>query len=152
MILRKPLRLLPLLAVLSLTGCLQDTASYAFPEKDHAITLVRNQPWFWKDTVDLEVIAIRLPDCNDGITVDAVPRDGKLALYQAPDEYPEPIFILKIEKRLFAISTQSCKVQKFKDTPEDLGEKLGQFYEKDGKFQFVAGKPVTGGNDAAEGE
>jgi hypothetical protein len=139
MISRKALRLLPLLAVLSLTGCLQDTASYQFPEKEHAITLIRNQPWFWIDTVDLEVIAIRLPDCNDGITVDAVPRDASLALFQAPDEYPEPIFILQAGQRHYAISTQSCRVQKFDTAPADLGEKLGQFQEKDGKFQFVAG-------------
>jgi len=136
---RISLRLVPVVAVLSLTGCLQDSASYAFPEKDHAITLVRNQTWFWEDTVDVEVIAIRLPDCNDGIKVEGVPQDGKITLYQAPAEYPEPIFILQTEKRYFAISTQSCRVQKFEQAPADLGEKLGQFYEKDGKFQFVAG-------------
>ena len=98
MISRISVRLLPVLAALSLTGCLQDSASYVFPEKDHAITLVRNQPWFWLDTVDVEVIAIRLPDCNDGISIKGVPRDGKLTLYRAPDEYPEPIFILKTGK------------------------------------------------------
>ena len=132
-------RLLPVFAVLSLTGCLQDTASYQFPEKDHAITLVRNQPWFWLDTVALEVIAIRLPDCHDGITVEAVPRDASLPLFQAPDEYPEPIFILRTGERHYAISTVSCRIQKFETAPADLGEKLGQFQEKDGKFQFVAG-------------
>lgn len=137
--LHKMLRMLPLAFVLPLTGCLQDTASYQFPEKDHAISLVRNQPWFWIDTVDLEVIAIRLPDCNDGITVKDVPRDASLPLFQAPDEYPEPVFILRSGKRHYAISTQSCRIQKFETAPADLGEKLGQFQEKDGKFQFVAG-------------
>lgn len=136
---RHSLRLVPFVAVLSLSGCLQDSASYVFPEKDHAITLVRNQTLFWLDTVDVEVIAVRLPECNDGIRVEDVPRAGKLALYQPPDEYPEPIFILQTGQRLYAISTQSCRVQKFKEAPADLGEKLGQFYEKDGKFQFVAG-------------
>jgi hypothetical protein len=139
--LRKPLRLLPFVAVLSLTGCLQDAASYIFPEKDHAITLTRNQTWFWKDTVDMDVIALRLPVCDGAMHIEGVPRDGKFAFYQAPDEYPEPIFILKIGKQHYAISTQSCQVQKFKEAPADLGEKLGQFYEKDGKFQFVANKP-----------
>ena len=137
--LRNSLRLLPVVAVLTLSGCVQDSASYQFPEKDHAITLVRNQTWFWEDTVNLEVIALRLPECNDGITVKGVPRDGKMAFYKAPDEYPEPIFLLKTDKRLYAISTQSCQVQLFKEAPADLGEKLGRFYEKDGKFQFVPG-------------
>jgi hypothetical protein len=139
MISRNPLHLLPLVAVLSLTGCLQDTASYQFPEKDHAITLMRNQTFFWLDSVKIDVIALRLPDCNDGIQIEKVPRKGKLTLYQAPDEYPEPIFILRTGSRHYAISTQSCRVQKFEQAPADLGEKLGQFYEKNGKFQFVAG-------------
>lgn len=143
-------RLLPVLSVLSLSGCLQDSASYAFPEKDHAITLVRNQPWFWLDSANIEVIAIRLPDCNDGITLEDVPRDAKLTLYRAPDEYPEPIFILKTGKRHLAISTQSCGVQKFKEAPADLGESLGQFQEKDGKFQFVASKPGDAAGAQAE--
>jgi len=145
---RNSLRLLPFVAVLSLTGCLQDTASYAFPEKDHAITLVRNQTWFWQDTVDVEVIAIRLPDCDGGMRIEDVLRDEKLTFYKAPDAYPEPIFLLQAGTRLYAISTQSCQVQKFKEAPADLGEKLGQFYEKDGKFQFVADKP-GGANPAA---
>ncbi|OYY95522.1 MAG: hypothetical protein B7Y41_03200 [Hydrogenophilales bacterium 28-61-23] len=138
--LRKSLRLLPLVAVLPLTGCIQDSASYVLPGKDHAVTLVRNQTWFWLDTFDLEVIALRLPECNGGITVEAVPLEEKISFYKAPDEYPEPIFLLQTDKRLYAISTQSCQVQLFKETPANLGEKLGQFYEKDGKFQFVADK------------
>ena len=149
---RLTLRLLPFIGVLSLTGCLQDSASYAFPEKEHAITLVRNQPWFWMDTADIEVIAIRLPECNDGITLDAVPRDAKLALYQAPDEYPEPIFILKTGKRHLAISTQSCRVQKFEEAPAELGEKLGEFVEMEGVFKFVANKAGGAAPAAAKEE
>jgi hypothetical protein len=149
---RLTLRLLPFIGVLSLTGCLQDSASYAFPEKEHAITLVRNQPWFWMDTADIEVIAIRLPECNDGITLDAVPRDAELALYQAPDEYPEPIFILKTGKRHLAISTQSCRVQKFEEAPAELGEKLGEFVEMEGVFKFVANKAGGAAPAAAKEE
>ena len=148
--LRKPLRLLPFVAVLSLTGCLQDAASYIFPEKDHAITLTRNQTLFWKDTVDLDVIALRLPVCDGAMHIEEVPRDGKFSFYKAPDEYPEPIFILKIGKKHYAISTQSCQVQLFKEAPADLGEKLGQFYEKDGKFQFVAATPEAAVVDKKE--
>jgi len=149
---RNALHFLPFMVVVSLAGCIQDSASYLLPEKDHAITLVRNQTFFWESNVDIELIAIRLPECNDGIKVEGVPRDEKIALYQAPDEYPEPIFILKTGKRLYAVSTQSCQVQLFKDVPADLGERLGEFYEKDGKFKFVAEKPVAAGAPAAKEE
>ncbi len=134
-------RSLLLLAVLPLAGCLQDTASYSFPEKDHAITLVRNQTWFWQDTVDLEVIVIRLPHCNGGMSIKDVPLKTNIGFYQAPDEYPEPIFLLKSGKRVFAVSTQSCQAQAFKQAPEDLGVKLGDFRVKDEVFQFVPATP-----------
>lgn len=142
-------RVAPLSAlILLLAGCLQDTASYQFEEKDHAITLVRNQTWFWQDTVEVTVIALRLPHCNGGLTISDMPVDTRVSLYRAPDEYAEPIFILKAGKRYFAVSTQSCRVQKFDDAPDPLGEKLGVFRVKDDKFQFVPAKVGSAGAGA----
>lgn len=130
-------RLLPLLAVLPLAGCLQDSASYTFPEKDHAITLVRNQTWPWQSTMNVEVIALRLPDCDNGISVKNIPLTARIELFKGPDDYAEPIFILSMDKRFFAVSTQACEVQEFKEAPPDTGVKLGLFTQKDGKFSFV---------------
>jgi hypothetical protein len=140
-----PTRSLLLLALLPLAGCLQDSASYAFPEKDHAITLVRNQTWFWQDTLEVEVMAVRLPECSGGLTIKNVPLATNVAFYQAPDEYPEALFLLKPDQRVFAVSTQSCRVQEFKEIPANLGVKLGTFLVRDDVFKFVpadAGKPV----------
>ena len=140
-----PTRFLLLLALLPLAGCLQDSASYAFPEKDHAITLVRNQTWFWQDTLEVEVMAIRLPECSGGLTIKNVPLATSVGFYEAPDEYPEPLFLLKPDQRVFAVSTQSCRVQEFKEIPANLGVKLGTFLVQDDVFKFVpadAGKPV----------
>jgi hypothetical protein len=134
--LRSGLLLAPL--ALLLAGCLQDTASYTFPEKDHAITLVRNQTWPWESTMSLEVVAIRLPECHEGGRVEAVRLDAPITLYRAPDEYAEPMFILQVDSRDYAVSTQSCQVQKFEAPPPDRGVKLGVFKETDGKFGFVA--------------
>lgn len=127
-----PFFLLPLLG-----GCLQDTASYTLGDREHAITLVRNQTWPWQSTVDVNVTVMRKPDCNGGGSIPGVERDGALALYRAPDEYPEPILILKADHRVYAISSYSCRLQQFEEAPDVLGQKLGQFVEKDGKFQFV---------------
>ena len=134
-------RSLLLLALLPLAGCLQDTASYSFPEKDHAITLVRNQTWFWENTVDVEVIAIRLPECNGGMTIKNVPLATNIGFYQAPDDYPEPIFLLKTGERVFAVSTQSCQAQAFEEAPPELGVKLGAFRVRNDTFQFVPTSP-----------
>ena len=116
---------------------MQDSASYAFPEKDHAITLMRNQAWPWQDTLSLEVVAIRLPECHRGMSVRGVPLKAAITLFKAPDEYPEPIFILRVDARHFAIGTRSCQVQEFKETPPDPGARMGAFRERDGKFAFV---------------
>jgi len=134
-------RSLLFLAVLPLAGCLQDTASYSFPEKEHAITLVRNQTWFWEDTVEVEVIVIRLPHCNGGMSIKDVPLDTRISFYQAPDEYPEPLYLLKLDKRVFAVSTQSCRAQTFQETPPDMGVRLGTFRVKNKVFQFVPADP-----------
>lgn len=134
-------RSLLLLAVLPLAGCLQDMASYSFPEKDHAITLVRNQTWFWQDTLDVEVVVIRLPHCNGGMSIKDVPLDARISIYQAPDEYPEPLHLLKLEKRVFAVSTESCRVQEFPEMPPDMGTKLGTFRVEGKAFQFIAADP-----------
>ncbi len=134
---RFSVRFLPFLAAFTLAGCLQDSASYSFPEKDHAITLIRNQTWPWQDAMDIEVVALRLPDCNEGMSVKNIPLKAEITLFKAPEEYAEPIFIVRMDKRHFAVSTQSCRVQEFKEIPPDLGSKLGSFKEKDGKFAFA---------------
>jgi hypothetical protein len=131
-------RYLALMALLPVAGCMQDVATYSLPEKDHGITLMRTRDWPWQRGLELEVIAIRLPECTGGITVKDVPREAVYDLYKAPDQYVEPIFILAFDKRDYAVSTQTCQVQEFKTPPADLGVKLGVFRVKDGRFQFVA--------------
>jgi hypothetical protein len=129
------LLLIPFLSLLA--GCFQDTASYSLGSADRAIVLVRNQTWPFQSTVDVSVIESNLPDCNGGGDIKGVAEDSAYELYQAPDEYPEPILMLKVGQRVFALSTQSCRMQEFPAMPDDLGQKLGAFMVKDGKFQFV---------------
>jgi len=123
---------LPLLA-----GCFQDTASYSLGARDHAITLVRNQTFPWQSSVSVSVVATRMPECNGGGEIKDVPEDAEYVLYQAPDEYPEPIMLLETDERVFAVSTQSCRLQEFEEAPDKMGQKLGTFMVKADKFQFV---------------
>lgn len=129
--------LIPLFPLLA--GCFQDTASHSLGARDHAITLMRSQTWPWSSTVDVTVIAARMPECNGGGNIEEVPETAEFVLFRAPEEYPEPIFMLKVGQRVFAISTQSCRLQEFQEKPDNLGQRLGTFMVKDGKFQFVEG-------------
>jgi hypothetical protein len=122
-----------------LAGCVQDTASYVIGgERNHAITVARAQKWFWSDAVDVSIIAAHQPECLGGIDVRDVPRMTELVLHQAPDEYAEPIYILTVEGDHYAVSTVSCRVQKFPQAPAETGPVLGRFAEEDGRLRFVA--------------
>lgn len=126
-----------LAASLLLAGCVNDTASYRIDDsRDHTIMLHRIQEWLWQDTIKLTIAANRMPECRGGIDVRGVPLRARPELYEAPPQYPEPIYILKIDARHFAISTESCRVQEFSETPPDLGRKLGTFAETNGRFAF----------------
>ncbi len=123
---------------LFLAACVNDTASYLIDgSREHTIMLHRVQDWFWRDTVALTVAASRMPDCRGGLEIQDVPRRARIELYQAPPEYAEPIYILKIDNRHWAVSTLSCRVQAFDAAPADLGTRLGVFEEKGGKFAFT---------------
>jgi hypothetical protein len=134
-------RILLAALVLPLAGCVNDSASYLIGEdRKHAVTLIRAQPWFWDDRVTVSLVAARQPDCYGGLDVEDVPRSARMGLYLAPDEYPERIFILAIEGADYAISTRSCRVQKFPQPVGERGELLGNFMEEGGALRFVAGR------------
>ncbi|NCS65140.1 MAG: hypothetical protein COS39_06520 [Hydrogenophilales bacterium CG03_land_8_20_14_0_80_62_28] len=129
------------LVPLTLSGCVNDTASYMIDgDRNHAITLTRSQKWFWSDQVFVSVLAARQPECMGGLEIPEAPGGEAIALHQAPEEYPEPIYILDVAGNHYAISTDSCRVQKFVTAPADLGPVIGSFKTVNGKFQYVAGK------------
>lgn len=125
---------------LLLAGCVNDTASYrSEAEGELSVVLARRQDWFWQDSGRLVVTVSRLPQCQGGLEIKGVPLSTDYLLYAAPPEYPEPLLILEIEDRHFAIGTESCRVQEFDETPPDLGRRLGVFAEKDGRLRFQPG-------------
>ena len=130
--------LLAAMLPLALAGCINDAASYMIGgDRHHAITLTRTQKWFWEDKVILSIVAARQPDCMGGLEIQDVSSNEPIPLHQAPDVYAEPIYILDAGGHAYAISTQSCQVQKFETTPTDQGPVIGNFTTVDGQFQYV---------------
>jgi hypothetical protein len=145
-IVRLPIRgLLGAALLAALGGCMSDSASYLIEDNNkHTITLLRNQDWFWKDSADISIVPTRLPECQGSLTVKSVPRQAELALYWSPEEYAEAIYILDIEGAFYALSTQSCKVQAFKERPANPGTLIGHFREHNGRLGFDSSKkPVA---------
>jgi hypothetical protein len=131
--------LLSIAVLPALAGCVQDTASFMInDDRNHAISVRRAQSWFWDKSLDVTIVVARQPECVGGLDVKGVDSGTELVLHRAPDEYAEPIFILDIQGVDYAVSTQSCRVQKFDAAPADPGPVIGRYKEVDGKFQYVA--------------
>jgi hypothetical protein len=137
-----PARLALCVALLApLAGCMSDSASFLIDgDNKHTITVLRNQDFFWKKTVNLSVVPTRLPECQESIKIKDVPRDAEMTLYWAPDDFAEPIHILDVEGEFYALSTRTCKSQHFEAKPTTPGTPVGVFKEQDGHLVFVPAK------------
>jgi len=145
---KKPLLLLPLLSLPLLSGCINDAAAYRIDGREHAISVSREQNFFWEKTVKFAVIAARLPECQRIHLLDAAPRNTKVELWQ-----PGPgTFVLKQGNSYFLTETQTCKgFQKLEGAPQEgMGDKMGVFEEKGERFVFTPeAKPVAPAAPAA---
>lgn len=146
----KPLLFLPLLALPLLAGCINDAAAYRIEGRDHAISVSREQNFFWEKTVKFSVIAARLPECQRIHELQPAPRNTKVELWQ-----PGPgTFVLKEGEAYFLTETQTCKgFQKLAGAPQEgMGDKVGVFEEKGDQFVFTPEpKPVAVPAPAADG-
>lgn len=129
---------LPLL----LSGCINDGASCPIEGRDHSISLLREQSFFWSKKVGLSVVVSRMPKCMRRHALLPGTRGSKAELWQTgPND-----FILRTSKKLYALETETCAGFGALDAepPEGLGQLLGTFTEKKGNFVFVpAAQPPT---------
>lgn len=138
-----PRKLLPILmaalALAGLSGCVHDSASYAIDEaRDQVITLQRTQTWFWDPHVKVAVQVLGKPHCIGGGEIEKVPLTAEMVLYRPPAVYAEPLHILHFEDEYWAISTQSCRIQRFAEPPQELGARVGVFRPEKGTLRFEA--------------
>lgn len=118
--------LLPWVALLA--GCVDDAASYLIDGKDHALTIIREQPYFWKKTVTLDVVAARLPDCQRRHKITTAPLNSQIELWQAGPE----TYLLQVGDKVFLSETQTCEGFRRLDGPPPggMGTKLGVFRDQ----------------------
>lgn len=133
-----------LIALPLLAGCKNETASLQFSGPDSALTLQMRQTWFWDETVDLEVVMSRQPDCHRRSRLDSVALTEASVDVLRPDEgeFAEPILILKQGARFYAVSTKNCEMQRFKAPPEKPGTQLGTFRLEGEKLRFIAATAI----------
>lgn len=131
--------LLPLLS-----ACENSAVAYSIEGKEHALTLLREQPYFWSDEVTQYVIAARLPRCQRKVRI----HPGRtqmvdLEVYEAGYQ----MWALHQGTRWYLASTEECKVQDW-DNPDGVapGPLKGRFHLQDGApvFSPAAQAPAAG--------
>lgn len=141
--------LLALLAAPLLTACVNDAATYEIDNsREHVLSLIREQPYFWDSKVELYLIVSRLPACLRRHSIGPATANTKVEIYQVPSG----AFIVKAGKRMFATETQTCEsFAKMTAEPADgMGQLMGVFQVKNNTLQFV--REASAGAPAAKPE
>jgi hypothetical protein len=124
------LGLLPLLA-----ACENSATAYMVDGNQHALVLVREQPYFWTAEVNQAVIVSRLPACQRKVDIHPSPTElVEMEVYEAGDL----LWALRQGTRWYLASTERCLVQDWLDAPATPpGALVGTFRLREGKPAFM---------------
>ncbi len=128
--------LLPLLALPLLSGCVNDGATYEVDgTREHGLSLIREQPYFWDSKINLYLVVSRMPACMRRHSLGMGTEKTKVEVYQVPSG----AFVVKVGKKMFATETQTCEsfAKMDSEPPEGLGTLMGTFRLKKGVLVFV---------------
>lgn len=127
---------LPLLALPLLTACVNDGATYEIDNtREHVLSLIREQPYFWDSKVNLYLVVSRMPACMRRHNLGPGTDKTRVEVYQVPSG----AFIIKAGKKMFATETQTCEsfAKMDSEPPEGMGQMMGTFRVKKGELVFV---------------
>ena len=140
--------LLPLLAVPLLSACVNDGATYEIDgTREHVLSVIREQPYFWDSKVELFLVVSRMPVCLRRHSLGTGTERTRVEVWQVPSG----AFIVRVGKRLYATETQTCESFAKLDTEpiEGMGELKGVFRVRKGELVFVK-EAAPGAEDAEE--
>ena len=127
---------------LLLAGCENNAASYVIDDsKNHSISLLREQNIAWVGPVEQRFVVSRFPECQRRYTVDSGTAEmEKVDLY----EVRPMLYAAQQGKTWYALGTEECQVQKFKEPPPVIppGRLLGAFEKNaEGQLVFIPAQP-----------
>lgn len=128
--------LLPLLAVPLLSACVNDGATYEIDgTREHTLSLIREQPYFWDSKVNFYMVVSRMPACMRRHSMGSGTERTRVEIYQVPSG----AFIIKVGKRLYATETQTCEsfAKMDAEPAEGMGKLMGTFRLKKGELAFI---------------
>jgi len=134
---KKPLVVLMLLSAVCLAGCENEAASYMIDgNKDHSISLVREQRWFWSSSVEQRFVVARFPECQRRYDIDPGQAGAaNVELYAVSNM----LYAAHQGNAWYALGTEQCQVQKFTEAPASPpGTLVGHFKSQNGQLVFSA--------------
>ncbi|MEZ5612807.1 MAG: hypothetical protein R3E33_04845 [Rhodocyclaceae bacterium] len=133
--------LLPALLALTLTACENAAAPYMIDGAAHAITLVREQRWFWSSEVEQALVVSKMPKCQRRFAIRPGTTDTlKIEVYSAGDE----LWALHDRRYWYLASPEKCRVQEWTDPPAaPPGREVGAFMMRDGGVVFEPVQPAA---------
>lgn len=123
-------------AALVLAACENDAASYQIGgSKDHALTLIREQRYFWDRDSTVALVVARYPDCQRRHALNQTPAGEPAAeLFQTGAQS----FLLRNGTSWYAIDTQGCTLQPAgAPAAGAAGDALGKFDRQGDKLRFI---------------
>jgi hypothetical protein len=130
---RLPALLIAGLLAGALAGCVKQSTSYYISDSSHALTLRADQQYLWQNTLELTLIAARMPDCQRQFALgEAALDEVAVELYAAG----ENVYSLRTGGRAWQIDTTTC-TQAAAPPANALGQPLGSFLiNEEGKLVF----------------
>lgn len=124
------------LGMMGLVGCENNAASLMIDgDKDHSISLLREQRWFWSDEVVQRIVVARYPECQRRFEI--VPgktQEARLEIYGIKPM----IYAARQDKDWYVIGTEQCQVRKVAEAPASPpGPLIGTFLLSDKRLRFV---------------
>jgi hypothetical protein len=135
-----PTSLRNLCAVLALTpilmACENGATAFMIEGSQHALILVREQPYFWDKTVNQALIASRLPNCQRRVAIHPDRTElTPMEVFEAGDR----LWGVHQGNRWYLVSTEKCVVQDWDNAQGAApGPLVGTFRLKDGTTTFVS--------------
>tara|TARA_R110002049_G_scaffold54607_21_gene151977 strand:- start:489 stop:923 length:435 start_codon:yes stop_codon:yes gene_type:complete len=117
-----------------LAACENSATSFTVDSSQHAVVLIREQPYFWTDEVNQSIVVTRLPNCQRKVSIhpDATSLTP-IEVFEAGDL----LWALHQGDRWYLASTERCLVQDWNNADGSApGRAIGTFRLRDGTPVF----------------
>ena len=131
-----PIKLLPLLLLPLLVACSDQRASFPIQTSDHALTLIREQRFFWQKRAVYSIVAAHMPECMRRHKMGVGGLNARVEVYSPGNN----AWILKMGDFMYVVETRTCDgFAKLDAEPEGgMGPLVGTFQSRNGVLEFVA--------------